>query len=112
MKDEGFLSPAGRRFVVVSALILLAGVIAYYATADEGISLDFLDDIELEGTGDEETSSTVSVPDVTVPDFPEPPSVQALPPSAQDQLQEAERIGECISRAEGDVEAIQACATQ
>ena len=39
MKDEGFLSPAGRRFVVFAAILILGGVLAYFALSGE-ISID------------------------------------------------------------------------
>lgn len=57
MKDEGFLSPAGRRFVILAAILILGGVLAYFALSGE-ISID-LDELT-------ETSTTgVSVPDVS-----------------------------------------------
>ena len=65
MKDEGFLSPAGRRFVILAAILILGGVLAYFALSGE-ISID-LDELTQTSTTD------VSVPDVTIPEPPEAP---------------------------------------
>jgi hypothetical protein len=39
VKDEGFLSPAGTRFVILAAILILGGVLAYFALSGE-ISID------------------------------------------------------------------------
>lgn len=99
MRDEGFLSPAGRRFIAVAALLLLCGVIVYYVLAEEG-SFEFLEDL---GPTETTTSSTTfTVPEVDVPDFSDP---QAPP-----EIDTAEDVLDCLEDAAGDIESIQACA--
>ena len=110
MRDEGFLSPAGKRFIAAAALILLAGVVAYYAFAED-VSLDFLEDL-----GEETSTSTTTFdfPEVEIPTPPEPAQPQApgIPPSAQEQIREGQEILDCIQRANGDVDKISACTSQ
>ncbi len=112
MKDEGFLSPAGKRFIAIATLLIVGGLIAYYATSEE-ISLEFLEDIGQTST----TSSTPTFPEVTVPEIEIPeieipkPRKQApgIPPSAEEQIREAEAIFDCITRAQGDPDEIAKC---
>jgi hypothetical protein len=95
MKDEGFLSPAGTRFVIIAAVILLAGVLAYFAFSED-VSLDFLDDL---GTDTSTTSTTdfdvddLTVPDVTVPDLDQDPYFRCL-----DRADTAQEIIDCANR--------------
>ena len=100
MKDEGFLSAAGQRFIAIAAVVLLAGVIAYFAIADEGVSLDFLDDIEFDEPGSGDASSTVSIPEFTGPDFTTPDIPKPSP---------VDPFGRCLQRAGSDVAAIDRC---
>jgi len=126
VKDEGFLSAAGTRFVIIAALLLIAGLAVYYATSEE-ISLEFLDEL---GTETSTSSTTFDIPEVEIPtpDIPDdfskppepakpadPPALQAppgAPPGTQEQLNEAERILDCMQRAQGDIDAISACANR
>lgn len=94
MKDEGFLSPAGTRFVIFAAVLLLGGVLAYFLLSEE-ISID-LDELTATST----TSTTtdfdvpeVTVPEVTVPDIARDPYFRCI-----ERAETAQEIIDCSSR--------------
>jgi len=85
VKDEGFLSPAGKRFVLFATVLILGGLLVYYVVAED-ISID-LDELT-------ETSTTdVSVPDVTVPEVGEDPYFRCVEEAAT-----AQEILDCTNR--------------
>ncbi len=112
MKDEGFLSPAGKRFIAIAAVLIIGGLIAYYAFAEEvSLDLEFLEDLGETST----TSTTFDVPEVEIPEIevPEPTvpdiEVPGIPQSAQQQIKEANRVFKCIEQAQGDPAKISEC---
>ena len=71
MRDEGFLTPAGRRFVILGTLLILAGAAAYFVLAED-ISID-LDELTQTSTTESTTDiDDITVPDVTVPEIEDP----------------------------------------
>ena len=93
MKDEGFFSPAGKRFVLFATVLILGGVLAYFVLSEE-ISID-LEEL----TGTTTTSSTaaidvevpeVTVPEVTVPEVAKDPYIRCI-----SQAETAEEIFAC-----------------
>lgn len=111
MNEERFLSPAGKRFIAIAALLIIGGLIAYYASSEE-ISFDFIEEIGQTTTSTSTTFPEVEIPEVTVPEVEVPEAQIPDTPSgsaADKQIREAEKILECISKAEGDVDVISAC---
>lgn len=90
VRDEGFLSPAGTRFVLIAAVLLLAGVLAYLVISEE-ITID-LDELT-------QTSSTTDTGIETELREAAPPE-QAAPGVPRD------RYLRCISRAETAAEIV------
>ena len=94
MKEEGFLTAAGWRFVTLGAILILGGVLAYFVVAED-VSID-LDEL----TGTSTTSSTtdfevpeVTVPEDTVPDIAEDPYFRCV-----ENAETAQDIIDCSNR--------------
>jgi hypothetical protein len=78
VKDEGFFTAAGLRFVIFATLLIAGGVLAYFIAAED-VSID-LDEL----TGTSTTSTTeieapeVTVPEVTIPDVARDPYFRCI----------------------------------
>ena len=93
MKDEGFLTAAGWRFVLVGALVILVGVATYFLLAED-ISID-LDDLTQSSTTETTTDfEDFTTPDVTVPDIGNDPYFRCI-----DNADTAQEIIDCSNRA-------------
>ena len=69
MKDEGFLTAAGWRFVILGTLLIVGGVLAYFLVAEDiSIDLESLTETSTTSSTTEFDVDGFTVPDVTVPD--------------------------------------------
>ena len=87
MKDEGFLSPAGKRLVALGVLLAIVAVAAYALLAED-ISID-LDEL----TGTSTTSTTevdLETPDITIPEPLDTPYFRCL-----ENAQTADEVFDC-----------------
>ena len=74
MKDEGFLTAAGWRFVIVGALVILAGALAYFLIAED-ISIDLE---ELTESTTTESTTEFEFPNVTTTQLDEGPYFRCI----------------------------------
>ena len=91
MKDEGFLSPAGKRFVIIAAIVILGGLLAYYVVAED-VSID-LDELTRTSTTSTTTDLDIDVPEVTVPGVAEDPYLRCV-----DDAVTAQDVIDCSNR--------------
>ena len=94
MKDEGFLTAAGARFVFFGAILIIGGVLAYFLVAED-ISID-LD--ELTGTSTTSTTTDFEVPEVTVPEVTVPDIAQDPYFRCVENAETAQDIIDCSNR--------------
>jgi hypothetical protein len=101
VKDEGFLTAAGWRFVLAGAAVIVAGVLAYFLLSDE-ISLDIdLDQLTSSTTAETTTDfdapevsvPDITVPEVTVPDLADDPYFRCI-----ERAETAQEIADCGNR--------------
>ena len=99
MKNEGFLTAAGWRFVLFGAIVIVGGLLAYFLVAED-ISIDLE---ELTGTSTASTTTEFDVPEVTVPEITVPevdvPNVAQDPYfRCIDRAETAQEIIDCSNR--------------
>ena len=91
MKDEGFLTAAGWRFVIFGAILIVGGVLAYFLLAED-LSID----LDLDQLTESSTTSTTTDFDFTVPDVTVPEASDLGSRDYQDCISESDTVNEIL----------------